>query len=149
MALSSSVGNRILWGFIAGALSVAIFHQLTIVALNGFNFGAAWRMTPAIAPFGVPAIFNAMFWGGLWGIVFAALSPSLPRRTLAYLLSGLLFGGVVLVLSGWYLVPFVKSFFGLQGLRYGPNPVGWWRGPVINGMWGFGTALLLLLFRRR
>lgn len=139
---SRSAVNTIIWGFVAGALSVAIFHQLTIVALNGFNFGSAWRMTPAVAPFGVPAILNQMFWGGVWGIVFAAISPMLPRGIM-YLVCGLLFGGIVLVLSGWYLVPFIKSLFGVGNLRYGPNPAGWWRGSVINGMWGLGTAIIL------
>ena len=143
MAASVAYDTKtLMWGFIAGALAVLIFHQGTILALNGFNFGTVWRMSPGVPPFAAPPILNQMFWGGIWGIVFAAISPMLPRG-LMYLLCGLLFGGIILVLSGWYLVPFIKSLFGQTGLRYGPNPAGWWRGSVINGMWGLGTALLL------
>lgn len=138
----------VLLGFLAGAMAVLVFHQLTIVALNGFNFGSAWRLAPGVRPFSVPPIINQMFWGGLWGIVFAALTPLLPRGV-GYLIAGFLFGAVVLVLAGWYLVPFVKSLFGVANLRYGPNPTGWWRGPVINGMWGLGAALFLTLLRVR
>ncbi len=148
MASAALNGKTILWGFVAGALAVAIFHQATILVLNGFDFRTIWRMTPAIAPFGVPAIFNQMFWGGVWGIVFAAVAPLLPRGMMYYL-CGFLFGAIILVLSGWYLVPFIKSLFGQTGLRYGPNPAGWWRGPLINGMWGLGTAIILPLLNRR
>jgi hypothetical protein len=147
-AVTSTSGSKILWGFVAGALAVAVFHQLTIVTLNGMNFGSGWRMAPGIPPFAVPPILNQMFWGGLWGIVFAWISPSLPRG-IGYLVAGFLFGAIILVLSGWFLVPFIKSLFGLGNLRYGPNPVGWWRGPLINGMWGLGTAAFLMLFGRR
>ena len=151
MASSNSVafdGKTILLGFIAGALSVAIFHQLTIATLNGFNFGGVWRMAPGVAPLGIPPIFNQMFWGGMWGIVFAAITPMLPRG-IGYLVCGFLFGAIVLALAGWYLVPFIKSLFGQTGLRYGPNPAGWWRGPLINGMWGLGTAILLTFLPAR
>ncbi len=143
MASSPVMNSKtVIWGFIAGALSVLIFHQLTIVALSNFSFGGVYRMSPGVPPFAVPPILNQMFWGGVWGIVFAAISPMLPRG-IGYLVCGLLFGGIVLVLSGWYLVPFIKSLFGQTGLRYGPNPAGWWRSCVINGMWGLGTAILL------
>ncbi len=136
--------NTVIWGFVAGAISVLIFHQLTILVLNDFNFTTIWRMSPAIAPFGVPSILNQMFWGGMWGILFAAISPMFPRGKLIYVICGLLFGVIMLSLASWYLVPFIKSLFGVGNLRYGPNPNGWWRGPLINGMWGLGTALLLL-----
>ncbi len=143
MASSSVLNSKtVILGFIAGALSVLIFHQLTILALNNFSFAGVYRMAPGVPPFGVPPILNQMFWGGMWGIVFAAISPMLPRGFM-YLVCGLLFGVIILGLAGWYLVPFIKSLFGQTGLRYGPNPVGWWRGPVINCMWGLGTAILL------
>lgn len=140
--------NTVIWGFVAGALAVLVFHQLTILALNNFNFGSILRMSPGVRPFGVPPILNQMFWGGMWGIVFAAVSPMLPRG-IGYLIAGFLFGAIVLVLSGWYLVPFIKSLFGVGNLRYGPNPVGWWRGPLINGMWGLGAAVFIMLLTRR
>jgi hypothetical protein len=164
-AVRSNNASKIVWGFIAGALAVAVFHQLTVLLLNNFvvlwrlapvspdvpgSFlgSGIWRVTPSVPPFGVPPILNQMFWGGLWGIVFAWISASLPRG-MGYLMAGFLFGAIILVLSSWFLVPFIKSLFGVGNLRYGPNSGGWWRGPVINGMWGLGTATFLMLFGRR
>lgn len=133
--------STIIWGFVAGALAVLVFHQLTILTLNGFRFSTVWQLAPAVPPFGVPRLFNQMFWGGLWGILLAGFAPLFPRG-IGYYIAGFIFGAVLLALAGWYLVPFVKSMLG-QKVRFGPNPAGWWRGPVINGMWGLGTAVFL------
>jgi hypothetical protein len=31
-----------------------------------------------VPPFGVPTIVNQMFWGGMWGLLFAAVADTLP-----------------------------------------------------------------------
>ncbi|MBM3607772.1 MAG: hypothetical protein FJX29_04840 [Alphaproteobacteria bacterium] len=148
MAGRSETGSTIIWGFIAGALAVLVFHQLTILTLNGFRFSSVWQMTPAIPPFGVPRLLNQMFWGGAWGILLAAVAHKLPGG-IGYYVAGFLFGAIVLSIGSWYLVPAVKSLLG-QNVRFGPNPAGWWRGPLINGMWGLGAAIFLqMLWRRR
>jgi hypothetical protein len=65
---------RILLGFVAGALSVLIFHQPTIWGLTqlGLLNGNIYQMG-AYGPLGVPQIVNQAFWGGLWGILFVLL----------------------------------------------------------------------------
>ena len=32
-----------------------------------------------VPPYGVPTIVNQMFWGGLWGLLFAAIVDMLPH----------------------------------------------------------------------
>lgn len=68
-----SVIVRILLGFIAGALAVLMFHQPTIWGLTqlGLASGAVYQTTPNA--WGVPAIANQCFWGGLWGVLFVLL----------------------------------------------------------------------------
>lgn len=70
---SMTVVVRILLGFIAGALAVVMFHQPTIwgLAQLGLSSGAVYQMTPNA--WGVPAIANQCFWGGLWGVLFVLL----------------------------------------------------------------------------
>ena len=138
----------VLWGFLAGALAVLVFHQLTILALNNFRLNTVWQLAATVPPFGVPRLVNQMFWGGMWGIVLAVIAPLLPRG-IGFYIAGFLFGAIVLSLASWYLVPFIKSLFG-QKLRSGPPSV-IWRGPLINGMWGLGAALFLsqTIMRRR
>ena len=57
-------------GFLAGALAVALFHQGMYWLLKEANVplqGTPWNMAPAAAAYGLPVLFNQMFWGGLWG----------------------------------------------------------------------------------
>ena len=56
---------------------------------------------------GLPTIINSIFWGGLWGVVFAAVWPKLPGG--AMWLRGLIFGLLVAVVSNWTLLPFIKG----------------------------------------
>jgi hypothetical protein len=68
----------LLSGFIAGALSVVIFHQGSAFLLHHIGneipamvavFGKAaapFNMAPT-KPLGVPAIASQCFWGGVWG----------------------------------------------------------------------------------
>ena len=63
------LGNRMLPGFIAGALATVIFHQLTLTVLwvVGLAPFPPFQMAPT-HPFGVPALISLAFWGGLLGI---------------------------------------------------------------------------------
>ena len=65
-----AAGRLALLGFLAGILSVLVFHQGTVWLLNqaGVLPNGPFRFTP-IAPFGVPQIVNQAFWGGLWGVL--------------------------------------------------------------------------------
>ncbi len=140
-------------GFLMGALSVAIFHQGTLFLL--FHYANAipeaaqvvgrapapgWdlsRMMPN-PPFGLPMplLFSQMFWGGVWGIVIAAVLRGTPAPDL---LTGFLIGAV-----GCTLVA-VTVVAGLKGLPLygGGNVQNLLRAALINGAFGWGTALLL------
>ena len=77
----SSISTRILFGFIAGALSHVIFQG----ALGTLYFAVdmipalPWSLKP-LPPFGVPTTVNFAFWAGLWGIAYALLEPRLTPR---------------------------------------------------------------------
>src|SRR5262244_3730624 len=61
--------GRIVLGFIAAAISVAVVHEAIILLLTQYGIirGTAWGMQP-IPPWAVPRLINNIFWGGLWGI---------------------------------------------------------------------------------
>src|SRR4051812_43073004 len=67
-------GRWLLTGFIAGAISVLIFHQgaFALLNLSGLAHHGIYS-TQATAPLGIPAIWSITFWGGVWGLVFAAI----------------------------------------------------------------------------
>ena len=137
--------RRIMLGFAAGALAVPVFHQAALALLHATGIGpAAWNMVP-VPPFGVPALLSAAFWGGLWGIVLALVKPRLPRGGAAYWLAALAFGAVLPTLVVYLVVLPLKGVLLSAALRW-PGIV---IGPVVNGAWGVGTALLLRAFAGR
>jgi hypothetical protein len=108
---SSNVAlTSLLLGFIAAALAVVTVHQVIVYVLAMYKFlpatSVAWSMKP-LAPFGVPQIVNSMFWGGLWGALFAVIWPKLPGG--AMWLRGLIYGWLIVIFSNWMLVPFIKG----------------------------------------
>jgi hypothetical protein len=134
----------LLLGFVAGALAVFTFHQITIwlLASLGGGQGNFYSMTP-VAPLGVPQVVNQAFWGGLWGCVFALLAERFPRHWPLWL-AGFVFGAIGPTLVGWFVVAPLKN----QPIAQGFNPARMWRGPIINGMWGLGAAVFYDLLRR-
>ena len=130
-------------GFIAGFLGVLIFHQGLWYLLYQVDFipadRPAWPMDPT-SPFGVPSVISRSFWGGLWG---AALAPWLVRfHGARYWTAWIVIGAVALTLTALYVV---------SPLKGEPIPALWPRfyyALLVNGAWGFGTALLLRLFAR-
>ncbi len=119
--------NNILLGFIAGAIATVTVHEaINLVLLKAGVFPRVpWSMAPA-AMSGVPQIVSDAFWGGVWGVIFAAfvgggalngamfgvLGPALAGVFIAVpLLTGrfpMFFGGdvakigsVLLILAGW------------------------------------------------
>jgi hypothetical protein len=124
-------------GFIAGAFAVVAFHQVMVFVLSsvGMIRSPVYAMR-GVPPYGVPILLNQMFWGGLWGLLFAAIADTLPRWPL--LLLGCGFGVLGPVLASWFVVAPLKG---------NPIAAGWMprrmlAGILINGFWGIGLALL-------
>ena len=129
--------RALMLGFAAGVLSVLVFHQGTVWLLNqmGVIPTGPYSLRP-IPPFGVPQIVNQCFWGGLWGVLIAAL---LPRARGLELLFGAVFGAVALSFVNWVVLPAIK------GLPYfaGGVPARLAAGLLIGGAFGWGVALIL------
>jgi hypothetical protein len=102
------VVGRIVLGFIAAAISVAVVHEGIILLLTQYGLlrGTAWGMQP-IPPWGVPRLINNIFWGGLWGILFALIYDWIPGG-MAWL-KGLLYGFFIVVVSNWIMLPLIKG----------------------------------------
>ncbi len=127
-------------GFLAGFVATLVFHQGLWFVFNQTGVipleRPAWPME-AVPPFHVPSVLSKAFWGGLWGLV---LTPLLVHTAgAAYWTAWILVGAVALTAVAFFVVPPVKGL---------PVPPLWPRfvfGLMLNGAWGFGTALLLRL----
>jgi hypothetical protein len=138
-----SRGRDLVLGFIAGALAVVTFHQGMVFLLStvGLIQSRVYAMQ-GVPPFGVPTILSQMFWGGLWGLLFAAIADTLPPWPL--LLLGFGFGVLGPVLASWFVVAPLKGI---------PIAAGWvpqrmLASILINGFWGIGSVLIYAGLRR-
>ena len=125
-------------GFIAGALSVLIFHQFGfwLATELGWARSRIYNMQP-VAPWGVPTIISAAFWGGLWGILAAFLVPRLPGA-LGGVLGWVLFAAIIVTLVNWFVVfPIKGRPMGGGFLMPGVVVV-----PIVYGFWGLGMWLI-------
>ena len=141
-----SLPLRLLIGFAAGVLATLTFHQIALAVLSGLGAlpaGAAYS-TRAVPPLGVPQVLNIAFWGGVWGVVWALVAERIGRRGAALLVAGFLFGAILPTLVAWFVVAPLKG----QPVANGWNPARLWIGPVVNGVWGLGAALVFDLLSR-
>jgi len=136
--------RTIIAGFIAGFVSVLIFHQLGFLISNelGFTKAQLYSQRP-LPPFGVPAILSSAFWGGLWGIVGAFVVQRLPAA-LNGPLGWILFAGIIVTLVNWFVVLPIKGSPVGGGFRM-PGVV---VVPLVYAFWGFGMWLIFSLVRR-
>jgi hypothetical protein len=141
----NSVLSRFILAFIAGFLAVVIFHQGMLALLHGVNLTprSPFPTTPT-QPFGIPQIWSLAFWGGVWGLVFAAIAPRF-RQDRSYWIGALLFGAIAPTLVAWFLVAPLKN----QPIAGGFQPAAMLTGLLVNGAWGIGTALILRLVSKR
>ncbi len=140
-------------GFVAAAIAVVTVHQSIIYGLASAKIlpasARAWSMA-AVPPYGVPKIVNDIFWGGLWGALFAAIWPKLPGG--AMWLRGLIFGLLIALFSSWTLLPFIKgTIFKLPNQTYfaGFDPTRMIATLVIVGGFGLATGLIYSVLRGR
>jgi len=129
--------RTVIVGFIAGALSVLVFHQLGFWISNelGYTRAALYNMR-GVPPWGVPTIVSSAFWGGLWGIVAALLVLRLPGA-LGGVLGWILFAAIIVAIVNWAVVlPLKSGRFNMPGM---PIIVVL---PLVYGLWGFGMWLI-------
>ncbi|MDP1961575.1 MAG: hypothetical protein Q8K93_05160 [Reyranella sp.] len=131
-------------GFIAGAVSVLLFHQFGFFIANelGLLKAQLYNMRP-VPPLGVPTIISSAFWGGLWGIAGAYVVPRLPAA-LDGPLGWILFAGIIVTLVNWFIVLPIKGAPIGGGFRM-PNVV---VVPLVYAFWGLGMWLIFGLVRR-
>ena len=131
-------------GFVAGALSVLVFHQLGFWIANelGYTRAGLYNMR-GVPPWGVPTILSQAFWGGAWGILAAFVVPRLPRP-LNGVLGWILFAAVIVTLVNWYVVLPLKGAPAGGGFRLPGAAVL----PLVYAAWGFGMWLIDRLLRR-
>ncbi|MEH2128415.1 hypothetical protein [Nostoc sp.] len=137
--------SRFALGFIAGFVSVLLFHQGVLALLYAVNFTphAPYSIAPT-QPLGIPQIWSNAFWGGIWGLIWVVIAPRFGHDK-NYWLAALVFGAIVPTLVAWFVVAPLKG----QPIAGGWKLVGIVTGLLVNGAWGVGTAALLRLFSRR
>jgi len=135
---------HLLWGFVAGFLATLIFHQMAVALLwkLGMAPGPPFQMVPR-PPLGVPAVFSLAFYGGIWGVLFAATDQYFPRDG-RYWMTALIGGAIFPSLVALLVVAPLKG-----------SPIGadwnwkiWLFAMIVNGIWGVGTGLILQGLRR-
>jgi hypothetical protein len=136
-----SIQKRIVIGFLAGVISVVIFHQgmwalLHVLAVPGLTMPPPFPID-AYGPLHVPRLVDLCFWGGLWGAAFGAVWRGPPAT---YWWGGLVLG-VAAVLTGFFIVAALKG----QPIGGGWKLMNWIRSSLINGTWGLGVGLILAL----
>ncbi len=127
----------VVFGFLAGALAVPLFHQVMLAILYASHFvaRAPFSLQPT-KPLGLPAVVSLTFWGGVWGIIFAMVGS---RRGYAF---AVLFGAIFPTVVAWFVV------LPLKGIPTGGGwaPRGVATALLVNGAWGLGTAVFLRIF---
>ncbi len=131
-------------GFVAGSVSVLIFHQLGFLIANelGLLKVQLYSLRP-VPPLGVPAILSSAFWGGLWGIVAAFVVPRLPQAVDGPL-GWMLFAGVIVTVVNWFIVLPIKGLPVGGGFRMPAVVIV----PLVYAFWGFGMWVIAGLVRR-
>jgi hypothetical protein len=140
----SRTRGDLLIGFVAGVLAVAVFHQLAVLAFGSFGLseGTFYSFRPTV-PFGVPRVMSQMFWGGVWGVGFAALFERRPAEC-PLAIVGFVYGFLGPVLFGWTVVAALRG----QQLFDGLSPVRMLASMLVNGSFGIGLALIFAGLRR-
>lgn len=122
--------------FISGLLATLIFHQglFAVFYLAGMVPSAPFNLTP-VPPLGVPAVLSLAFFGGLWGMVLWLLLGKL--KGMVYWLGNVIVGAIGPTAVAMLVV------FPMKGLEVTAQT--WTGGLVLNGFWGLGVALFMVL----
>src|SRR3982751_1321514 len=140
-----SVASRwLILGFICGAIAVIFFHQGAWALLHALGImpRPAYPMA-ATAPFGIPQLWSIAFWGGVWGVLLAAILGRLRGAKL--IVAATVFGAILPTLVAWFVVAPLKG----QPVAAGWASAAMIIGPIVNAAWGLGTGLGIALSGRR
>jgi hypothetical protein len=137
--------SQFVLAFVAGFIAVLVFHQGLLALLYAVNFTtfAPFPTTPT-QPFGIPQFLSIAFWGGIWGLIWAAITLRWQQNK-NYWLVALFFGALAPTLIAWFIVAPLKG----QAIAGGWKPAVMITGLLVNGAWGVGTALLFSWFTRK
>lgn len=143
MMTKENLGRWLMVGFLSGALSVLLFHQVIAALLHaiGITPRAPYSMQPT-KPLGVAQLWSIVFWGGVWGVVLAAALRRFADSALV--IAATIFGAIFPSLIAWTLVASMKG----QPLFAGGAAKGLMVGLLVNAAWGLGTGTGLALFGR-
>ena len=143
MMTKENLGRWIVVGFLSGAVSVLLCHQVIAALLHaiGITPRVPYSMQPT-PPLGVAQVWSLAFWGGVWGVALAAAL----RRYVdgALVIAATIFGAILPSLVAWTVVAALKG----QPLFAGGAPKGLAVGLLVNAAWGLGTGTGLALFGR-
>ncbi len=126
--------------FLSGFLATLLFHQTLfgVFYLAGLAPAPPFNLSP-VDPLGIPAVLSLAFFGGLWGIVLWAIIGRFAAAK--YWTLAVLIGAIGPTAVAMLLV------FPIKGIAV--SSASWLAGLILNGFWGFGTALLLKLMNAR
>jgi len=143
MMTKENLGRWIVVGFLSGAVSVLLCHQVIAALLHaiGITPRVPYSMQPT-RPLGVAQVWSLAFWGGVWGVLLAAAL----RRYVdgALVIAATIFGAILPSLVAWTVVAALKG----QPLFAGGALKGLAVGLLVNAAWGLGTGTGLALFGR-
>ncbi len=138
MTRSGSPAMTAAAGFIAGAVAVVVAHQVMVLVLYLLGFIPNAPYSFRANPWGVPLLINAMFWGGLWGILYAFVAPRFPAGW-STLVKGAVFGFAIHVFLGnWIIVALIRG----QAMFSGFTPQRMLIGALIGTAFGIGVAFV-------
>src|SRR4051812_12108204 len=107
--MRGGVGMQILKAFVAGFVSVLVFHQGAVAVLYGLGLTqrAPFALTPT-APLGVPQVVSSAFWGGVWGVALWPLVRRLAPR-MGFWVAAIVLGATGPSLVAWFIVAPLKG----------------------------------------
>jgi hypothetical protein len=143
MMTKENLGRWLVVGFVSGAVSVLLFHQVVAALLHaiGMTPRAPYSMQPT-QPLGIAQLWSIVFWGGVWGVVLAVALRRFADSALV--IAATVFGALLPSLVAWTIVAALKG----QPLFAGGAPKGLAVGLLVNAAWGLGTGTGLALFGR-
>lgn len=126
--------------FLSGFLATLIFHQalLAVFFYAGMVPHAPYNMSP-VPPMGVPSVISLAFFGGLWGMLLWLILARLGKA--GFWLMAIVLGAVGPTAVAMLVV------FPLKDIPVSAQT--WVGGLILNGAWGLGLAVFLIMMGAR